>query len=269
MSDTTGADTPLFEGVGDEVFYLLGLSLPVLVWVLCCFGHYWRSPQRGRDAQTGLVAGPQAPRGHNVDCPICLEQDGAHGVTTNCGHCFCGPCFLLLVSGADPAGDVQQTRCPLCRRHVTMAHVEEWTPEEKGGEEGKRILRKLNEYNRRFSGRPRSWVEILRDVPYLVRRLCRQMSAGKDTQRQDAYQSIFPLTCTSMMEPFFFFCLSLYSLSLSHTLSFLFSAYLCIYLFFATAIFIYLYICIFIFIILFSKCVSFIDKGFTGKLLIY
>lgn len=79
-------------------------------------------------------------------------------VRTNCGHAFCGSCILAYWQRACRPAAVT---CPCCRRLVNLLHY--------AGEREPAVRTLVNNYNRRYSGAPRSLLDSLRDVPTLVR----------------------------------------------------------------------------------------------------
>ncbi|KAL0866084.1 hypothetical protein Bca101_045202 [Brassica carinata] len=62
----------------------------------------------------------------------------------------------------------QPCSCPLCRRTITLLvpTEEDTTPD---------LLRDLESYKRRFRGRTASLLQMLQDLPFLLRRLLREL----------------------------------------------------------------------------------------------
>ncbi|CAB1332504.1 unnamed protein product, partial [Coregonus sp. 'balchen'] len=89
----------------------------------------------------------------DMSCPVCLMQ-AVLPVETNCGHLFCGSSIIAYWRCGTWLGAIN---CPVCRKSV-----------EDGQAEPILILQDLNDYNRRFSGQPRSIMDRLRDVPTLL-----------------------------------------------------------------------------------------------------
>ena len=106
-------------------------------------------------------------------CPICLNS---HELTveTNCGHLYCGNCLRMYIYMQSIMTPVS---CPMCRQPVTILfpcfalHELEASPTSTiGGEVG--LLHSMVEnYNRRFSGASRSLMEMICDMPVLLRHL--------------------------------------------------------------------------------------------------
>ena len=77
--------------------------------------------------------------------------------------------------------------CPYCRQRVTIlltyfSEDERNTAEPAEIETRDRILEEANQYNRRFSGEPRSLMEHLRDLPVLLRHLWTALWTGEGLQ---------------------------------------------------------------------------------------
>lgn len=199
MSDFSGQHW--VEGVGDEVVYAIGtffgIVLPGLLMV------YQRQnaeqvihPESEENVQNireeiqhqrqtnesnsanGTANGqathaPPTP-GHrpvrtnngDLQCPVCLA-DAQFAVQTNCGHLFCGNCIITYWRHGIWLGAV---KCPVCRQTVTLLLINFTHEEHNSATETKRaIVDAIYQYNRRFSGEPRTWQEHLRDLPTLLR----------------------------------------------------------------------------------------------------
>ena len=50
----------------------------------------------------------ESPDTHSEECPICIEKYSSWTVKIECGHKFCGICFVKLVLSATET-------CPMCR----------------------------------------------------------------------------------------------------------------------------------------------------------
>ncbi|XP_015791981.1 E3 ubiquitin-protein ligase RNF170 [Tetranychus urticae] len=101
-------------------------------------------------------------------CPVCLNEP-VHPVETNCGHLFCGKCLTVYWRHGRWLGPVL---CPVCRQQVSLIlrcfpESNNLTAEESN--EVQNLLRDIHEYNRRFSGEPRPWIDYLYDLPTLLR----------------------------------------------------------------------------------------------------
>ncbi|KAL7837954.1 hypothetical protein AOLI_G00263580 [Acnodon oligacanthus] len=122
---------------------------------------------------------PSEPRHQyysDMSCPVCLQQ-AVLPVETNCGHLFCGSCIIAYWRYGTWLGAIN---CPICRQMVTLLFpLFQDTGQSAQTQDGQLdpglILSDINDYNRRFSGQPRSLLDRLRDVPTLLRHAFREM----------------------------------------------------------------------------------------------
>lgn len=183
------------EGIGNDVVYALGAFLGIFVPILIMIFKSAASRQhihpaseqnvqetreevtqqrsanqQARDHQTtGQNTSGYRPMRHNdgnLQCPICLG-DAQFAIQTNCGHVFCGLCMTTYWHHGTWLGAVN---CPVCRNIVTLLLIN-FTPEEHtdASTEKAEIVAAINQYNRRFSGQPRPWMDYVRDLPTLLR----------------------------------------------------------------------------------------------------
>lgn len=101
-----------------------------------------------------------------LQCPICLG-DAVFAVETNCGHVYCGHCMITYWQHQTWLGAV---KCPSCRTQVSLLLLN-FTSEEHAidSDEKRDVIEKVNNYNRRFSGEPRTLQEYIQDLPTLLR----------------------------------------------------------------------------------------------------
>lgn len=98
----------------------------------------------------------------NENCPICLDTLSNISITTNCGHVFDLTCF-----GAFWEHQYRTTNlsCPCCRTRVNMIHpnfdIAQFPRE----------FQHVGRYNRSCGGIPRTFSEIIFDMPELIRQL--------------------------------------------------------------------------------------------------
>ncbi|XP_067933963.1 E3 ubiquitin-protein ligase RNF170-like [Watersipora subatra] len=100
-------------------------------------------------------------------CPVCLDAI-RYGLETNCGHLFCGNCVITYWRTGRWTGPVA---CPNCRQTVTIL-LNAFTAselQEENSEIKNMILEETRNYNRRFSGEPRTIWEYLQDTPAILR----------------------------------------------------------------------------------------------------
>ncbi|UYV67481.1 RNF170 [Cordylochernes scorpioides] len=139
--------------------------------------------------------------GSDNQCPICLNEP-RNPIETNCGHLFCAApnmeykrcsscipglgaltgyyqpaqlspayCIILYWRHGNWRGAI---RCPVCRQQVSVIlrcfrELDATTDAER--DERIQMMRDINDYNRRFSGEPRPWLDYVWDLPTLLRHL--------------------------------------------------------------------------------------------------
>lgn len=180
----------LIEGVSNQVLFVVVLSITFLaglLTLLCRQEQHTIHPENQehvravrQQLQTEQDENPQAEARQqyytDMSCPVCLQQ-AVLPVETNCGHLFCGSCIIAYWRYGTWLGAIN---CPICRQMVTLLFPlfhEHAAPQrvQDGEAEPQLILRDINDYNRRFSGQPRSYMDRLRDVPTLLRHAFREM----------------------------------------------------------------------------------------------
>lgn len=103
----------------------------------------------------------------DMSCPVCLQQ-ATFPIETNCGHLFCGSCIIAYWRCGSWLGAIH---CPICRQTVTL-----FLPLfNDSQQDGAQVLEDVNDYNRRFSGQPRTIMERIMDLPTLLRHAFREM----------------------------------------------------------------------------------------------
>lgn len=124
--------------------------------------------------------------GMDSQCPICLNEPRLP-IETNCGHLFCGNCIVIYwrLGNWSTSGPI---KCPVCRQQVTLllccfqfrpdasstsSSTSDVTSQSStplpSETDRQRVLRDINDYNRRYSGEPRPWLDYIRDLPTLLR----------------------------------------------------------------------------------------------------
>jgi len=171
----------IVEGVGDEVLIGLASTLGLIALVSILYNTQGRPRtihpsqeenvqivrdrlgfirEDGRDP-TGSSEGPPLPDAPPVTyssdhrCPVCLT-DTKFRTTTNCGHVFCAPCIVTYWRYGRWLGAVN---CPVCRQQVTILFPN-FSEEDGQLPEALQHRREINEYNRRYSGVPRTVSEM-------------------------------------------------------------------------------------------------------------
>ncbi|GAB1601562.1 E3 ubiquitin-protein ligase RNF170-like [Argonauta hians] len=172
------------EGVGDEVVYACLLTLLVLIIIVITAAIRKRlyrqsiHPDSVENVQTALEHIDRVPlsnrsrTSNESNCPVCLD-DLCYGVETNCGHVFCANCIIAYWRYGSWLGGI---KCPVCRQNVTLL-LQYFTEEETSSSSADRanILNQIHEYNRRFSGAPRSIMDYMNDLPTLLRRMLAEL----------------------------------------------------------------------------------------------
>ncbi|XP_027000256.1 E3 ubiquitin-protein ligase RNF170 [Tachysurus fulvidraco] len=180
----------LIEGVSDPVLLVVILCVTFLACLatLLCRNEQQRIHPENQEQvravrqqlQTEQEAASPSQRHQyysDMSCPVCLQQ-AVLPVETNCGHLFCGSCIIAYWRYGTWLGAIS---CPICRQIVTLLFPLFRGTEQRAQTQGdgqpyaNQILDDVNDYNRRFSGQPRSLLDRLRDVPTLLRHAFREM----------------------------------------------------------------------------------------------
>ena len=116
----------------------------------------------------------------DIDCCICLGE-AQFAVETNCGHIYCGDCILEVWRRS---ASLSAMPCPYCRQRITIllpyfSTDEKNTAEPSELETRTAVLSQVYNYNRRFSGEPRTLMEQLVDLPVLLRHLWIYLWSGE------------------------------------------------------------------------------------------
>ncbi|XP_065848267.1 uncharacterized protein [Euphorbia lathyris] len=104
-------------------------------------------------------------------CSVC------HGrfkvpVQANCSHWFCGDCIMLVWHHGSA---IQPCKCPLCRRQITLLVPGGASRRDRHSSEVAEVLQKIETYNRLFGGQTSGLFQRMQDLPFLLRRLMREM----------------------------------------------------------------------------------------------
>ncbi|XP_030640427.1 E3 ubiquitin-protein ligase RNF170 [Chanos chanos] len=180
----------LIEGISNPVLAVVVLSVAFLAGlaVLLCRSEQQRIHPENQEhvrAVRQQLQSEQSQEGSaeqrhqfysDMSCPVCLQQ-ATLPVETNCGHLFCGSCIVAYWRYGTWLGAIS---CPICRQMVTLLFPlfqegEQPNQSQDGQADPGLILQDVNDYNRRFSGQPRSLMDRLRDVPTLLRHAFREM----------------------------------------------------------------------------------------------
>ncbi|XP_017897317.1 PREDICTED: E3 ubiquitin-protein ligase RNF170 isoform X2 [Capra hircus] len=155
-------DDSVIEGVSDQVLAAVVVSFALvatLVYALFRNAHQNIHPENQElvrvlreQLQTEQDAPAAARQQFYTDmyCPICLHQ-ASLPVETNCGHLFCGTCIVAYWRYGSWLGAIS---CPICRQTVTL--LLPVFGENDQSQDVVSLHQDISDYNRRFSGQPRS-----------------------------------------------------------------------------------------------------------------
>ncbi|KAG5233160.1 hypothetical protein OIU76_016170 [Salix suchowensis] len=107
----------------------------------------------------------------NDFCSICHGHFNI-ACQANCSHWFCGDCIMLVWHHGSA---LQPCICPLCRRQITLLVPGEASLRERNDPNVAEVLGKIERYNHLFGGNTSSFVQRMQDLPFLLRRLLREI----------------------------------------------------------------------------------------------
>jgi RING finger protein 170 len=168
------------EGVGDEVLYfgMATVLCGVMLYYALLYMFSLLSPPGSQGTDSASPAQGRT-RSSNYDCAICLGE-ATLALETNCGHVYCGNCILEVWRRSNA---LQATTCPYCRQRITII-LPYFSQEERDSadvaeiETRSGLLTEVHTYNRRYSGEPRTLLEMIRDLPVLLRHLVHYLFSG-------------------------------------------------------------------------------------------
>ncbi|XP_023616571.1 E3 ubiquitin-protein ligase RNF170 isoform X4 [Myotis lucifugus] len=195
-------DDSVIEGVSDQVLVAVVVSfalIATLVYALFRNAHQNIHPENQElirvlreQLQTEQDAPAAARQQFYTDmyCPVCLHQ-ASFPVETNCGHLFCGTCIIAYWRYGSWLGAIS---CPICRQTVTL--LLPVFGENDQSQEVVSLLQDISDYNRRFSGQPRSGTQDLNIVDSKLRILHLvlqpySIDEDKEAQRENECKGIF------------------------------------------------------------------------------
>ncbi|KAI4331772.1 hypothetical protein L6164_016729 [Bauhinia variegata] len=114
--------------------------------------------------------GTEGPPANDL-CSVC-HANFETPCQANCSHWFCGNCILRVW---DYGSTVQPCKCPLCRRQITLLVPSEDSLRHRPDPEVAQILGRVETYNRLFGGSTTSLIQRMQDLPFLLRRLLREL----------------------------------------------------------------------------------------------
>lgn len=174
-------DDSVIEGVSDQVLVAVVVSFALIASLLYALLRNVQQNIHPENQELVRVLREQLQTEQDVPvparqqfytemyCPICLHQ-ASFPVETNCGHLFCGSCIIAYWRYGSWLGAIS---CPICRQTVTLLLTV--FGEDDQSQDVVRLRQDVNDYNRRFSGQPRSIMERIMDLPTLLRHAFREV----------------------------------------------------------------------------------------------
>ncbi|XP_031503807.1 uncharacterized protein LOC116266643 [Nymphaea colorata] len=107
----------------------------------------------------------------NDCCSIC-HDDFTLACQANCSHWFCGACILRVWHHGSV---LQACKCPICRRTISLLIPCEAALHQRYEPEARQVIEEVEKYNRSFGGSSLSLIQRIRDMPFLLRRLMREL----------------------------------------------------------------------------------------------
>ncbi|CAM4834294.1 unnamed protein product [Rotaria magnacalcarata] len=104
-------------------------------------------------------------------CPICLIDSSVLSVETNCGHLFCGLSMYYHI--LEISNELDEWNALSCMSTTGICFAEDETLADNDVRET--VVTNVRDFNRRFSGAPRTFREYIYDIPVLIPHIIRQM----------------------------------------------------------------------------------------------
>lgn len=174
-------------GVGEDVtfvviviFLLFFITFCIAIFRIVSMCSSWQSVPQSDEQNQGNPPITSSPIPDGV-CSICLEEISPASlvIETNCGHYFCGACILSYYNSRRSVIGQTDFRCPYCRSpiNILLAAGGWWYSDNVQNAESGNIRRAILNFNRRQSS-VISYTQILRDSPFLLRRLYEQLQTN-------------------------------------------------------------------------------------------
>ncbi|KAL5704139.1 RING-type E3 ubiquitin transferase [Ranunculus cassubicifolius] len=107
----------------------------------------------------------------NDVCSVCHDNFNIP-CQANCSHWFCSNCILRVWHHGSA---LQPCKCPICRRLITLIIPSEASIQDLSDPEVIETLQNVERYNRMFGGGGSSLTQRLRDLPFFLGRLFREL----------------------------------------------------------------------------------------------
>ncbi|THU59652.1 hypothetical protein C4D60_Mb07t04320 [Musa balbisiana] len=103
------------------------------------------------------------------------RNDGSTKVTALRPQSTSDSCCHCILRVWHHGSALQPCKCPICRRFITLLIPTDAAVQERQDPEASRVLENIEKYNRNFGGGSSSLIQRLRDLPFFIRRLLREM----------------------------------------------------------------------------------------------
>ncbi|PIA47204.1 hypothetical protein AQUCO_01400114v1 [Aquilegia coerulea] len=107
----------------------------------------------------------------NDCCSVCHDNFNIP-CQANCSHWFCSNCILGVWHHGSA---LQPCKCPICRRSITLLIPSEESQGHHDDPVVSEALESIQRYNRLFGGGSRSLSQRVRDLPFFLKRLLREL----------------------------------------------------------------------------------------------
>lgn len=104
-------------------------------------------------------------------CSVCHDNFNLP-CQANCSHWFCAHCIMGVWNFSSA---LQPCKCPICRRLITLLIPSEAALRQRHEPDASEVLGNIERYNHLFGGGPHSFIQRLWDLPFLIRRLIREL----------------------------------------------------------------------------------------------
>ncbi|TNV76013.1 hypothetical protein FGO68_gene10744 [Halteria grandinella] len=143
----------------------------ILSWVPCigCCTRRRNDQNWENQHQEGDVNRPFSGNENITDCPICIAPLGDDKIAAMCGHQYCAKCFLQYWQSKMETANIE---CPCCRRRITFLTIYDQRKHSAA------TLEDLQKFNRYSTASDRTFVEQIRDMPFLIELMANEIRAS-------------------------------------------------------------------------------------------
>lgn len=194
MEGSVESERDMFAGsdASPLTYVLLALGTPTAVVIAIvagfCIARYRSGSQRGN--LEGNMVRTRRSTSEN-ECPICIDP-AKFAVETNCGHMYCGNCFIL---NWQTNFSISPISCPFCRQEVTLllpcfSEGETNATDPTEVQEKERLIGEIQRYNRMYSEHPRSYYGQLQDLPTILRHIWAELFTWRGIELMSKFRVI-------------------------------------------------------------------------------